>query len=128
MRLTNYEMARRIGQLEQLLDRADLIGYAAARNTRVLSQACGEYMQMQDRLICELGVPDTDEDGRETGSIRLDFDSPNFAEFRRAMDEIAPIESDVELFSLPEGEAVGKLSGRQLLDLGWMFEEDGKEI
>ena len=123
MRLTNYEMARRLDQLDQLLDRTDVIGYAAARNARVLSQACSEYLQMQDRLICELGVPDTDEEGQETGSMRLDFDSPSFAEFRRAMDEIAPI----ELFRLPEGEAVGKLSGRQLLDLGWMFEEDGKE-
>lgn len=128
MRLTNYEMARRMGQLEQLLDRTDLIGYAAARNVRVLSQACGEYLQMQDRLICELGVPDTDEEGLETGAMRLEFDSPNFAEFRRRMDEIAPVESDVEVFRIPEGEAVGKLSGRQLLDLGWMFEEDGKEI
>lgn len=128
MRLTNYEMALRLCQLDQLLDRADLIGYAAARNARVLSQACGEYLQIQDRLICELGVPEADEEGRETGAMRLDFDSPNFAEFRRSMDEIAPVESDVELFRIPADEAIGKLSGKQLLDLGWMFEEDGKEI
>lgn len=128
MRLTNYEMARRLGQLEPMLDRADLIGYAAARNTRVLSQACGEYLRMQDKLVCELGVPETDEEGRETGVSRLDFDSPNFAEFRRRMDEIAPVESDVEVFRIPVGESIGKLSGKQLLDLGWMFEEDGKEF
>ena len=128
MRLTNYEMALRLCQLDQLLDRTDLIGYAAARNARVLSQACGEYLRMQERLVCELGVPEADEEGRETGAMRLDFDSPSFAEFRRSMDEIAPVESDVEVFRIPAAEAIGKLSGKQLLDLGWMFEEDEKEI
>ncbi|MEC4272968.1 hypothetical protein VJ923_07340 [Adlercreutzia sp. R25] len=123
MKLTNYEMSRRLGQLGQVLDRADLIGYAAARNTRVLREACSEYLQMQDALVRELGEPETDGEGAETGAYRLDFASPNFPEFARRMDEIAPIESEIEVFRIRVDEAIGKLSGTQLLELDWMFED-----
>lgn len=123
MKLSNHEMERRLMSLEQVLDRTDVIGYAAARNTRILREACGEYRQMRDKLVCELGEPDTDEDGNETGLSRISFSSPNFAEFVDRIGGIAEIESDVEVFRISIDEAIGKLSGTQLLELDWMFEE-----
>lgn len=122
-RMANTEMVERIAKLEPLLEQVSVVGYAAARNTRALRDASADFIEMQERLICELGEPETDEEGNETGNMRLAFDSPNFAAFVDEMGKIGAIESDVPVFRLPYSEAIGKLSGTQLLDLDWMFED-----
>lgn len=122
--LTNDQMAERLGQLEPLLERTDVLGYAAARNTRALRTACADYLDMRDRLICELGEPETDAEGNQTGNMRLSFDSDGFKRFSEEMGKIASVESDVEVFRVDVSEAIGKLSGSQILDLDWMLEED----
>lgn len=126
MLLSNTEMVSMLIEVEPLLDRVDKIGYAAARNTRILRNAAAEYLTMQDQFISELGEPELDENGNPTGRIGLSADSPNFEEFQKRMRAIADIETDVEIFTLPMEEAIGNISGTQLLELEWMFTEGGE--
>jgi len=63
MRFRNIDMDRMLTSLSGLLDRVDLIGYAAARNTRILRSEAQEYLNIRDSLIAELGEPQLDEDG-----------------------------------------------------------------
>lgn len=114
--LTNFEMEQRIHSLESLLDRTDMIGYAAARNTRMLQNQNQEYQHRKNELIRKYGH-------KEGNEFVVDPDGPELQEF---LDELAPFGEtphEVELFTLPIKEAAGILSGRELLDTYWMFEE-----
>ncbi|MCI8469368.1 MAG: hypothetical protein HFJ75_07800 [Eggerthellaceae bacterium] len=123
MLISNKRMSEMIDQLAPVLENRDIVGYAAARNTRVLRSECAEFLDMQKRLIIELGEPVLDDDGNPTGEIELALDSPRFAEFSELIGKLADVEHEVELFTLPIEEAIGKLTGTQLLALDWMFEE-----
>ena len=123
MRLKNIEMEGMIIQLSKHLDRVDKIGYAAARNTRILKSASIEYFERRDQLISEMGEDELDSDGRPTGRKGLKVSSPEFAKFVEAIEEYAMIEHDVELFRIPFSEAEGKISGNELLETYWMFED-----
>lgn len=122
MIVTNAEMMGMLAALRPLLERTDMLGYAAARNTRLLKAACSEYLEMQERLIAELGEPETDDEGNPTGGFSIKFGSSAFAEFERAIGTFAPIEHGFEPWRIDPSEAVGRLSGTQLLGLEWMFD------
>lgn len=122
--ITNHQMAFMLQQLEQLLDRTDIIGYAAARNHRILSTEAAEFLTIQNQLIMDLGEPELDEDGNETGRIGIKVGTHEFEEFQKKLNALAPIESTPDIFQIPMKEAIGKISGRQLLELEWMFTED----
>lgn len=124
MKYKNIEMERMMSALEPLLGRTDLVGYAAARNTRMLSAECAEYMQRRDELIEKYGEPELDEDGNPTGHTMLKIDSPEFAQYASEIEQWALIEHEPEIFKLPASEAVGAMSGSQLLELEWMFDWD----
>lgn len=117
-------MERMIDALSKHLERTDKIGYAAARNTRILSNASVEYYQRRESLINKYGEVELDESGKPTGRKVLNFTSPNFGDFAAELEEYALIEHDVELFRIPFSEAEGKLSGGDLLRIDWMFEDD----
>ncbi len=124
MKFTNFQMALALEHLAPLLERTDLIGYAAARNTRLLRQEAAEYLEARERLVCELGEQELDGDGQPTGVVAVHVGTPAFDEFRRRMAELDGIEAKLKVFRVPVGKAIGKLSGTQLLALDWMFEED----
>lgn len=121
---SNHEMEEMLGRLEKQLERKDVIGYAAARNARVLRSELGEYSKFRDELVMKYGEADADEEGNPTGTVSLDFKSPKFPEFVDEIQRYATIEHEPKLFKLPIGEAIGQLSGTELLELDWMFEEE----
>lgn len=123
MKYTNAEMAAMIVSLEKHLDRTDIIGYAAARNTRILMNEAREFLERRDQLIFEYGEHELDEDGNQTGQVSLSVGSPNFKAFSDAMEGWASIEHEPKLFLVPYSEVIGKLSGSEILDIDWMFEE-----
>ena len=123
MKFTNSEMEQMIGSLAKQLDRKDVIGYAAARNTRILREEISEYAKLRDELVVKYGEPDLDDDGNPTGSVSLSFTSPKFADFSDELSRFATIEHEPNLFKLKFEEAIGQLSGSELLELEWMFEE-----
>lgn len=124
-RMTCAEAERLAASLEPALDCDGLIGYAAARNARVLGMECIEFSNRRDALVRELGTEELDADGRRTGRFTLPFGTPEFDEFERRIEEWALAEVEPEIYTVPPEKAVGKLTGRQILALDWMFEEGG---
>ena len=120
----NIEMEQMLFALEKHLDRTDKIGYAAARNTRILRSETQEYFTRREELVEKYGEPQLDEQGNPTGLTELKFASPNFAKYAKEIEEWALIEHEPNLFKLPIEEAIGQLSGNELLELDWMFYEE----
>ena len=120
MRLSNIEMDAMIAALDPLLDRTDIVGYAAARNTRLLAEAASEYLQRKEALIREYGAEEVGPEG-PTGRWGVSADDPRFEEFKSKLAEWAPIEHDAEVYTIPraEAEACG-LTYRELAGAIWM--------
>lgn len=122
MKLTNAEMDKMIAQVEPYLARNDVIGYAAARNVRILKSAAREYIDIREKKVMEHGEPVTDEDGKPTGAVQIRFDSPNWPKFESELNEFAAIEHDADIFKIDASKAIGALTGREILDIEWMLE------
>lgn len=120
---TNSEMDQMLSALEPLLERRDVIGYAAARNTRVLRQELTEYQRVKDELVMKYGREDVDEEGRGTGQFTLLITDPNFRAFAEEIERFAGISHEPELFKIKYEEAIGVLSGSEMLACEWMFED-----
>lgn len=123
MKLRNIEMENMLSQLEPLLEMKGKVGYAAARNTRLLRENNQEYQRLKHDLISQYGEPEHDEHGEETGQISITSTSPNFGKFASELTPLADMEHEVDIFTVPMNEAVDILTGQQLLNLWWMFEE-----
>ena len=119
----NIEMENMAGTLRKHLDRQDVIGYAAARNTRILANELQEYTATRNRLVQKYGVEELDEDGAPTGVVEVRFDSEEFPKFLEELDGFAKIEHDPPLFKIKYEEAIGRLTGTELLEIEWMFED-----
>ena len=121
--LNNLEMEKRIFSLEKFLDRKDKVGYAAARNTRILKNSAQEYLTRRDELISEYGEPELDAEGNQTGRKYLDMRSENYKKYEKAIAEYASIEHVVDIFTIPFESVEGVLTGSEILMLDWMLEE-----
>ncbi len=119
----NIEMERMIDVLGKYLERTDIIGYAAARNTRILRSEGREYFDRRDQLIQKHGKPQVADDGKPTGLFELKIGTPEFEEFTSEIEPFALIEHRPNIFKIKYSEAIGKLSGNELLELEWMFED-----
>ena len=124
MLYNNAEMERMVASVAPLLDRRDLVGYAAARNTRALKDELTEYEAMRDRIVIENGTPELDERGLPTGRWSIDRSSERYAEASAQIDELAAVEHEPELMLLPYSAAIGSLNGHELLSAEWMFFDD----
>lgn len=123
MKYTNAEMDQMLTALEPMLERRDVIGYAAARNSRILRTELTEYLDVRDELVKKYGENDVDEDGNPTGQISIEFDSPNFGKFMDEFERYSSISHEPDIYKLKYDEAIGKLSGSELLSIDWMFED-----
>jgi hypothetical protein len=123
MKLRNFEIEKLLMQLEEYLCHTNVIGYAAARNTRLMSDAIYEYTQKRDELIAKYGSPVLDKEEKGTGEIALSTESKNFPKFLKELRPYAEIEQEVNLVTLKYEQAIGLLSGTELLELDWMFED-----
>ncbi len=109
--------------LKRHLGRTDILGYAAARNTRALANELVEYVGMRDELIKELGEELVGEDGEPTGQFGISPASARFGEFAERLAPISAIEHEPKLFTVPATEVIGKLSGTEILEIDWMLED-----
>lgn len=119
----NIEMERMIDTLKKYLDRTDMIGYAAARNTRLLTTEAQEYLDRREELVRKYGKPETDENGNDTGRVKLSIHSPEFADYEKEITEWALIEHTPKIYKISAKEVIGKLSGTEILAIDWMLEE-----
>lgn len=122
MKLTNEQIASMCSDLEcGVLDNVGIVGYTAARNYRVLHETAEPFFMQRNKLIMKYGDAKYDDEGHINDYV-VDPDSPSFAEFAASYKELADVENDVEIFTVPEDKAIDAISGAQLLKLGWMFE------
>ncbi len=115
-------MAEMLQQLQPLLSHRDMIGYVVARNFRVLSNSLTEYETIRRGLIEKYGTEEIDpKTGQPVVSIKID--SPNFKQF---CDELAPfneMEHEIELMVAKYKDAIGCLTGEEILSIDWMLED-----
>lgn len=119
----NSELVAMMHQLEPVLSQRNRIGYAAARNFRILSDTLTEYNQFKMELIEKYGEPDKAEDGTELPTVSIKVGSPSFKLF---CDEMAPynnMEHEVELMTVKFEDVIDVLSGEEILGIDWMLEE-----
>ena len=124
MLLSNFKMEQLINSLKPFLDRTDIIGYAAARNSRRLSDQTVEYFMKRDELIMKYGKRELDGNHKETGRSVLNQTDPNFSRFVDEITPIGEIEHEVDIYKVPFEKAIDNLSGTELLSIDWMFEEE----
>lgn len=121
--LKNSKMVEMIRQLQPLLSRRDKIGYVAARNHRRLADSLTEYERFRNSLIEKYGEHEQDEKGNALPTISLSMNSPNFKIFAEEMAPFNEMEHEVEIMTLPYDEAIGNLSGEEILAVDWMFKD-----
>lgn len=119
----NIEMEQLIESLKPHLQRRDVVGYAAARNTRILRNEMAEYLQRREELVEKYGNAKVDESGNPTGEIELRFDSPEFKEYCKEIEEYAKYEHEPQLYKIPADKCIGLLSGTEILEIDWMLED-----
>ena len=120
----NLEMVAMVQELQTLLSHRDIVGYAAARNTRALSQSLTEYNALKAGLIEKYGEAEIDEhSGRETGRVVLKMESPKFQAFLGELEPFNAMEHEVELMMLKYGDVIGILSGEEILSIDWMLKD-----
>lgn len=120
-KLKNAQMAGMLNALRPVLSHRDKIGYVAARNFRILSECLTEYETFRRRLLEKYGEDGVGPNGEPIVQIKID--SPNFKAF---CDELAPfneMEHEVELMTAKYDDAIGCLSGEEILGLDWMLED-----
>lgn len=124
MKYSNAQMYQYREQLKNLLERKDKLGYAAARNTRVLNTELTEFDKMKNDLIIKYGTKEVNGDGKETGNVIIKPDNERINDFLEEMERYSTIEHEVNLFQLNYEDAIGQLSGKELLDLDFMFKDE----
>lgn len=124
MQYTNDQMETMLKSLEPLLSHKDLIGYAAARNTRVLENELVEYHKVRDELVMKHGEPVTDAQGKQTGAYAISDKSESFTAFVEELIPYLAITHEPNLFKVNYTEAIGVLTGSEMLAVEWMFKDE----
>lgn len=119
----NSELAAMLHQLEPVLSQRNRLGYVAARNFRILSDALTEYNQFKIELIKKYGEQDMGDTGEELPTVSIKIDSPKFKAFCDEMAAYNNIEQEVELMTAKFDDVVGVLSGAEIIGIDWMLEE-----
>lgn len=120
---TNYQLEQMVKQLEPFLERHDLVGYAAARNTRLLMSELTEFNEAREAAIREFGTEQEDKDGNPTGTITVDPGSEGFDKFAERMEQLLTVEHEYTPFKIAYSEVIGALSGSEILEIDWMLED-----
>lgn len=122
---TNEQMHQMLLSLEPLLERRDIVGYVAARNTRVLQAEAMEYLKRRDELIEKYGEPEFADNGTPTGRTQLQIGSDTYKRFADDLALYSNIKHRPLLFKIPYEEAIGKMSGTEILACEWMLVDGG---
>ena len=104
--------------LQPILPHRDKIGYAAARNTRILRDALTEFLAFKNELIRKYGQLD-----EATGDISIFAGTPNFDKFKEEFSAYADIEQEVDIMPVKYEDVIGLLNGEEILEIDWMLED-----
>lgn len=119
----NSELKTMLNGLKAVLKHNGKVGYAAARNTRLIQDALTEYTEEERKLILKYGKKEKDENGNETGGARLSIESPEFNKFLEELEPYLEIEHEVNIMQV-EAADLEKLTGEEILAVDWMIKEE----
>lgn len=118
----NSELKTMLNGLKAVLKHNGKVGYAAARNTRLIQDALTEYTEEERKLILKYGKKEKDENGNETGGARLSIESPEFNKFLEELEPYLEIEHEVNIMQVGAAD-LEKLTGEEILEIDWMIKE-----
>lgn len=118
----NSELKTMLNGLKAVLKHNGKVGYAAARNTRLIRDALTEYTEEERKLILKYGKKEKDENGNETGGARLSIESREFNKFLEELEPYLEIEHEVNIMQV-EAADLEKLTGEEILAIDWMIKE-----
>ena len=104
-----------------------MLGYLAAYNTRVFTNALQEYSSFEREAIMKYGVNDLDEQGLPTGTKSIQIGSPEYKEFIKELRPYLDIEQEVSIAIAKYESVINILSGEEILELDWMLDGEGIE-
>ncbi len=119
--LKNAQMAVMLNQLRPILSRRDKMGYIAARNFRTLSESLTEYEAFRNALVMKYGEEIEDGEGRSITGVKVD--SPAFELFCAELAPFNEMEHKVDLMTGKYDDAIGCLTGEEILNIDWMLED-----
>ncbi|MCD8208538.1 MAG: hypothetical protein LUD72_11415 [Bacteroidales bacterium] len=113
--MTNAEMVQAIDVMVGLSETGKL-GYAIARNLRLLKTEATEYIQLRSELFQKYGI--------QNGS-QWRIPPENIEEYIKELGDIPSIDHEVNVFKVSEEDFVsGSLTAAQMESLLWMVKED----
>lgn len=125
MRVTNDGAVAMMEALSPLLARTDEVGYAAAYNSRKLTELSQEYIKLHERKLAEYGEPVVGDDGREVpGEYVIRPGTPEYESFVADVGCWAAAEHDFEPYRVAARDVAGTMSGADMLALAWMIDWD----
>lgn len=119
---TNEEMLAMLNSIEQYLEIAKgKFGYAIARNTRKIKQACNEFLQIQNDLIVQFGEPDVDEEGNQTGYVKIEMNTPAYDKYMNKIKDYLYIKHNVEIYQISYDVLPDDITAGEMLKIEWML-------
>lgn len=100
------------------LNECGMLGYAIARNRRILSEEVQDYSRKRDELLREFG--------QDVGGGKYELQPENAAKFFDALKPYSELTADVDVMQIsPEIFCGGNLTSGQMYVLDWMVISDG---
>ena len=121
VKIKNYELEARLMSLQPFLKRRDMLGYAAARNTRTFTETLTEYFNFKNDIARKYGKAETDSEGKPTGKVYIPSDDPNYEKVLKEINDISNIEHEVKFMTLDYVDVIENLSGEEILQIDWML-------
>ena len=114
--------------LDGYLDKTGKLGYAIARNKRLISDNLTEFSAARRGLVEKYGVTTYDDDGNPL-TITVAEGDPNYPKFVEEITPILEAEITVDIFTISSAEAIEQLNAKGFLELEWMidFDEEGED-
>jgi len=121
--MTNFEIEHKLSIIQKHLSRSDLLGFAAARNSRLFSTELSEYLEKKDELIKKYGQAEIDSSGNPTGRYSIKIDSVEYETLYKELEPWGNADINIDYFKLKYSDIAGLISGNEILEIDWMLED-----
>lgn len=117
--LENQQAHMYMDTLSNYKDKRGILGYAIARNIRILQGSLTEYLSMYNELATKYSVDEKDEAGNKTG--RQVISGKAVKQFESDLTPFAKIKHNVTICTMPFEECIDDLSTEDILALDFML-------
>lgn len=122
-KLSNFQLDNMLSALSNCSTAGGIVGFAIARNYRIIASALTEYLKTKNEIIQKYG----DED--ENGNLSV-TDPEKLKAANKELSKYASLTQEVNIMKVPEDAFIESgLKGYQIILLGWMtqYPEETKD-